>query len=62
MGFKDWLKVQEMTTSTACIAIFSRPMLPIIRRGFFGEPLFDEPEEKKPPKRKKKSKKKKKKD
>ena len=60
MKFKDWLKLQETGTSTACIAIFARPFIGIVRRtsldGWEGGPL-DEPQDK-PRKRKKKKKKK----
>jgi hypothetical protein len=33
LDFKTWLnKVQETGTSTACIATFARPVMPIVRR------------------------------
>lgn len=30
--FKEWVQVRESMTSTACIATFSRPALPMVRR------------------------------
>ena len=67
MGFKDWLDILENGTCTASIAVFARPMLPIVRRlspvdfiagaddflrGILSEP--EEDEEEKPKKKKKK--------
>jgi len=35
MDFKEWLKIQEAGTNTACIAVFARPALPgPVRRVF----------------------------
>ena len=33
MKFRDWLKIQETGTSTACVAGFARMALPHVRRG-----------------------------
>jgi hypothetical protein len=32
MRFKEWLKIQEISTSTGCIANFARPCLPMVSR------------------------------
>jgi len=33
LDFKTWLnKVQENGTSTACVAAFARPIMPMVRR------------------------------
>ena len=34
MNFKEWLKLQEMGTSTSGVAVFSRPVI-FSRRGSF---------------------------
>jgi hypothetical protein len=43
MTFREWLKIVEVGTSTADIAAFPRPFLPLVRREY-----------PRPPKRKKK--------
>ena len=42
MTFKGWLKANEAGTSTACVAVFSRPFLGMTKRGAWGEedPFF----------------------
>lgn len=48
MNFKEWLKLKEVGTSTACIAVFARPLFSVM-------PKEDEKEEKEEkPKKKKK--------
>ncbi len=32
-GFKEWLKLQEVGTGTNSIAVFARPVMPVVRRG-----------------------------
>ena len=32
MKFKEWMQIQEVGTSTSCIAGFSRMTLPMVRR------------------------------
>jgi hypothetical protein len=44
MDFKKWLQLQEVGTSTGCVAGFARISLPLIRRTWFGweeeDPFF----------------------
>ncbi len=51
MDFKAWLKLQEVGTGTNCIAVFSRQVMPMVRRGWFGTEL-DDPFKKKKKKKK----------
>ena len=56
MHFKKWLQLQEVGTSTGDVAIFSLPVLPMIRRMWF-PPWGDEDQDdffKKSKKKKKK--------
>jgi len=32
MKFKEWMQIQEVGTSTSCVAAFSRITLPLVRR------------------------------
>lgn len=32
MSFKQWFNIQETGTSTACVASFSRPVMPLVKR------------------------------
>ncbi len=36
MQFKNWLKINEVGTSTANIAVFARPMMGVVRRNWLG--------------------------
>jgi hypothetical protein len=52
MNFKEWLKLDEAGTSTACIAGFSRMTIPLVRRANLGawaeeDPFFKKKEKKK---------------
>ncbi len=48
INFKGWLKLQEVGTSTGDVAVFSRQVMPIVRRVDLGpwdydyrDPFFD---------------------
>ena len=58
LNFKDWLEMQESGTSTACIAGFSRIVMPLITRQW-PTLLKDDDDEEEHHHKKKKSKKKK---
>lgn len=51
MQFKEWLKLQEIGLGTNAIAIFSRPVTGVVRRGDYddlwlgGRPVGDEGED-----------------
>lgn len=64
MGFKEWLKLQEVGTGTNAIAVFSRQIMPMVTRIWptWGEPLISDDHDKDDEKPKKKKKKDKKKD
>lgn len=54
MNFKEWLRLKETSTSTASIAGFARPSIPLVRRGgnldFMTtghDPFFDKKKKKK---------------
>lgn len=33
LQFREWLKLQEAGTGTNAIAVFARPVMPVVRRG-----------------------------
>jgi hypothetical protein len=52
MDFKEWLKLQEVGTSTGSVAGFSRMTIPMVRRQFMphwgeGDPFFTSKKKKK---------------
>lgn len=47
ISFKEWLKLDEVGTSTACVANFKCPVMPMVTRQWPTVAITDDPNKKK---------------